>query len=119
MFLGCIPLGWWGEQAFFVSFAIDRLKSSLVTSRSVSNPYLHVLLGTGMKQLHTARADKAEEALIEAGHLSRQAVAKSRKKAKEAARKKTEGLDEDNGAFKGAARTVTTMVKMTVFSLHT
>lgn len=48
-----------------------------------------------MKRVHTARAERTQEEAVEAGHLSRQAVSKQRKRQKAAgAAKRNGGLGE-------------------------
>lgn len=57
---------------------------------------------TGMKRKHTARAERAQEEAVEAGHLSRQAIAKTRRLQKAAsAPNRDTGLGEHGGAFRG------------------
>lgn len=58
-------------------------------------------MSAGVKRKHTGRAERVQEEAVEAGHVSRQAVAKLRRKQKAAgAPKRDAGLSEHGGAFR-------------------
>ena len=60
-----------------------------------------LLVYAGLKRKHTGRAERVQEEAVEAGHLSRQAVAKARQKQKAAgAPKHDAGLGEHGSAFR-------------------
>jgi hypothetical protein len=60
-----------------------------------------LLVYAGLKRKHTGRAERVQEEAVEAGHLSRQAVAKVRRKQKAAgAPKRDAGLGEHRSAFR-------------------
>ncbi len=69
------------------------------------SPY-EFTFAAGLKRKHNARADRAQEEAIEAGHTSRAAIAKLRRAAKSAAHKPERGLLEDGGAFRGGVMRV-------------
>ena len=60
-----------------------------------------VLVYAGLKRKHTGRAEHVQEEAVEAGHVSRQAIAKMRRKQKAAdAPKRDAGLGEHGSAFR-------------------
>jgi hypothetical protein len=60
-----------------------------------------LLVYAGLKRKHTGRAERVQEEAVEAGHVSRQAIAKVRRKQKAAgAPKRDAGLGEHGNAFR-------------------
>lgn len=75
-------------------------------STGLGQPFL--LGHTGMKRKHSARAERAEEEAVEAGHVSRRDITKLRRRQKAATSRKPDAGLTEHGEYTDGAKPLST-----------